>query len=125
CKREQLVGDLQPKSLGGLQIDHQLELGRLDHWQIGRFLAFEDPTCIDADLTVHVENVDPIAHQAASDRKRKWWIVGTEWRAMRPQRLSGRVSRSGSGACNRAPIRSSRIVPNATSISSSVPANRT
>jgi hypothetical protein len=30
------------KRLGGLEVDHQLELCRRLHWQIGRLLASED-----------------------------------------------------------------------------------
>ena len=28
--------------VGGLEIDHKLELGWSLHWQVGRFLALED-----------------------------------------------------------------------------------
>ena len=41
--------DRQPKRLGGLLIDYQLNFCRLLDRQIGRFLAFENPPGVDAD----------------------------------------------------------------------------
>src|SRR6266403_2613478 len=38
----------------GFQVDHQLELGRLDDWQITRLSALENTTYIDADLAKRV-----------------------------------------------------------------------
>jgi hypothetical protein len=43
-----------------LQIDDELEFGRLQYWQVGRLGALEDAADIDADLTVHVRDVGPI-----------------------------------------------------------------
>src|SRR5512147_1016671 len=34
--------DLQSKSVGGLEVDHQLELRRLFHWEVGGFSTLED-----------------------------------------------------------------------------------
>src|SRR6516164_3217149 len=39
---EQPVRHRQPERLGGLEVEHQLELRRLHHWQVGGFLAFEN-----------------------------------------------------------------------------------
>src|SRR5215467_5083387 len=40
---EDRLRDRQPERLGGLEIDHQLELGRLLDRQIGRFRPLQDP----------------------------------------------------------------------------------
>ena len=48
--QEEIAADRQPERIGGLQVDHQLELGRLQHRQVGRFLALEDAADIVAEL---------------------------------------------------------------------------
>src|ERR1044071_7894703 len=43
--------------LGGFQIDHQLELSRLFHWQVGRFRApkdFVDEVCSSTELITKI-----------------------------------------------------------------------
>jgi hypothetical protein len=42
----------EPERFGGLEVDHQLELGRLENRQIGRLLALENPADIDAGLAI-------------------------------------------------------------------------
>ena len=44
--------DVEAERLGGLEIDHQLELGRLHHRQVGGLLPLEDATRIDACLAM-------------------------------------------------------------------------
>jgi hypothetical protein len=44
--REQRRRHGEAESLGGLEVDHQLECGRLLDWQVGRFGTFENPTCV-------------------------------------------------------------------------------
>ena len=48
-----------------LQVDDELELGRLHDWQVGGLGALENVAGIDADLTKHVHNVGSVAHQSA------------------------------------------------------------
>ena len=69
---DHLVGDgkesrrhLDAERPGGLQVDDELELGRLHDRQIGRLGALEDVAGIDAHLTITVREVGSIAHQAA------------------------------------------------------------
>src|SRR5262245_28314131 len=50
------VGDDQPQRLGGLEIDYQLELGRLHDGQIGGVGAPKNASAIDADLMVSIGN---------------------------------------------------------------------
>src|SRR6516164_4809127 len=40
--REYGCRDFQAERLRGLEVDHQLELGRRLHWQVSGLLAFED-----------------------------------------------------------------------------------
>jgi len=55
----------QTERLGGLEVDHQLEGGRLLHRQIGRLLTLEDPSDINADLSPCASEIRPIANQTA------------------------------------------------------------
>src|SRR5262245_6611150 len=48
-----------------LEVDDELELGGLNHRQIGRFDALENLTGHNADLTKHIENIGSIAHEPA------------------------------------------------------------
>ena len=49
---EQRWRHVEAERLCGLEIDHQLELGRLLYRQVGRLLALEDAADVDADQTV-------------------------------------------------------------------------
>src|ERR1700686_1828871 len=42
------------KCLGGLSVDHQLELGGKQYWQIGRARTFENSTCVHPCLAISV-----------------------------------------------------------------------
>jgi hypothetical protein len=57
------VGHLETKCPGRLQVDHKLEFGGLCDRQVGGLHALEDLTGVDTDLTNHVWNIGPIAHQ--------------------------------------------------------------
>src|SRR4029077_6547411 len=65
-EREQIVGYLDAKRLGGLHVDDQQEFCLLHDWQVSWFSAFKYLPSIDAGLTIGVGVVDPIAHEAAS-----------------------------------------------------------
>ena len=47
----------EAERLGGLEVDDQLELGRLQDRQVGWLLALEDAPGVDADLAIRVGNV--------------------------------------------------------------------
>ena len=53
------------KRPSGLKIDHQFKLGRRLHRQIGRLLALEDAIDIAGRLTVLVDKIRTIRHEAA------------------------------------------------------------
>src|SRR5271166_646755 len=56
------VRHLDAEYPGRLQVDDELELGRLQDRQIGGFRTLEDLAGVDAHLTKHVQTVGPIAH---------------------------------------------------------------
>src|SRR5262249_40741972 len=62
---QQLVRHGEAESLGRIEIDHQLELRRLHHRQIDDLDALEYSSRIDAELTIRVDQVGSIAHEAA------------------------------------------------------------
>src|SRR5438876_2182262 len=62
---EQSIWYLEAKRLRGLEVDHELELGRQHNRQINRLLGFEDASGINAGLTVCIDNAGRVAHQAA------------------------------------------------------------
>ena len=54
-----------PERLGGLEIDHQLELGRLYHWQVGGFGTLENFADVDSGLAIRVRKVASVTDQTA------------------------------------------------------------
>jgi hypothetical protein len=48
--RQQRRRDSQPEHLGGLEVDDEFKPGWLPNWQIGRLLAFKDPSDVSAEL---------------------------------------------------------------------------
>src|SRR5262245_57892655 len=63
---EQLVRHVEAKGLGRLEVDDQLELGRLHDWQVDWLRPFENACRVDANLPVRVDGVYSITHQPAS-----------------------------------------------------------
>src|SRR5262245_59243057 len=59
----------EAERLRHFQIDHQLELGWLQDWQLSRPLALKDRACVDSDLAIDDASIDPIAHQTAGCSK--------------------------------------------------------
>src|SRR5262249_10875831 len=62
---EQLVRHSEAEQPRGLGVDDQLELGRLQDWQVGRLRSLEDATGIGPNLTVRIRNFGSIGHQPA------------------------------------------------------------
>src|SRR5215469_13824340 len=60
----------------GLEIDHQLELGRLQDRQVGRLFALEHPARVDASLPIGIEQVCPVTHKAAGLDVSSPWVNG-------------------------------------------------
>ena len=56
--------NIQPERLGGLEVEHQLEFGRLLRWQIGRRGALRISS-VNTDLVIDRRETYPIAHRAA------------------------------------------------------------
>src|SRR6266480_1723444 len=53
-KREQRGWDFEAKCLRGVQVDDELELGRLHHWQISGLFAFENTTGVNPALAIQI-----------------------------------------------------------------------
>src|SRR6266404_6836108 len=60
---EQRRRNFEAQRLGSLEVDHQLEFGRLHDREVGGLLTFEDPTGVDAGLTICIGNAGTVAHQ--------------------------------------------------------------
>src|SRR5262249_1936781 len=58
--------DREAERLRGLEVDRQLGLRDLLDRQVGGLLTLDNPSGVDASLTVRLGNAAPIAHQAAS-----------------------------------------------------------
>ena len=58
-------GTSRPSASRRLEVDDELEFGRLQHRQVGGLRAFEDAAGIDADLAKRVRDIGPVAHQPA------------------------------------------------------------
>ena len=57
--------DSEAKRPRGLEIDHELEFGRLNYGEVAGTGAFEHASGIDADLAIRLGNIGSIAHQTA------------------------------------------------------------
>src|SRR5262245_31411271 len=57
--------NLEAKRLGGLEVDHQLERGRLHHRQVAGLGAVENLSGVNADLTICSRDAGAVADQAA------------------------------------------------------------
>jgi hypothetical protein len=57
-----LARNVEIERLGGLEIDGELEPGRL---HVGRLLALENPSRVDTDLAERISQAGGVAHQAS------------------------------------------------------------
>src|SRR5437870_9284603 len=64
--REQRGRDFKAERLGGLEVYHQLVLGRRLHRQVGRLLSLEDAINISSSAPVRVDRIRPVGDQAAA-----------------------------------------------------------
>src|SRR5262245_46567231 len=64
-ERDQRGRHVEAKRAGGDQVDNKVEFCRLRDGKVGRFLAFEYATRIDADELVLVVKVRPVTDQPA------------------------------------------------------------
>src|SRR6266404_6480714 len=69
CNGEHARRNGQAKRLGGFKINHQLELGRLQDWQVGRLLSLENPACIEASETIRIGKARSVADQTTCRRE--------------------------------------------------------
>jgi hypothetical protein len=74
--QQQRLGNLETKSLGRLQVDHQLQSCRLLDRQVSRLGALEDPVDLARGASVHVGEVWPQRHEATGFRELSLEING-------------------------------------------------
>jgi hypothetical protein len=58
--------DGETERLGGLEIDDEVDLSDLLHWEVRRLLALEDTAGVNADLTVRFVKTASVTHETAS-----------------------------------------------------------
>src|SRR5215831_3929736 len=64
-EREQPVWNLEAERLRGLEVDDQLEFGRHQHGQVGRFFALEDAARVNTGLAKGIRKAGAVADEAA------------------------------------------------------------
>src|SRR5262245_301063 len=69
---EQLWRNVETTRFCGLDVDDEIKLGRLQHWQIG-CLPCETAASVDAGLTVSVGNIRSVTDETASKR---YYVLG-------------------------------------------------
>ena len=50
---EQRWRNSEAERFGGLRVDHEFDLDRLHHWQVGRARTFEDASSLASGLVIH------------------------------------------------------------------------
>src|SRR6516165_274558 len=71
---EQAIRHGEAESLGGLEVDHQLVLGRRLHRQVGRLLSLEDAIDVTGGAAKLIEEVRAIIHQATRRDEDAYWV---------------------------------------------------
>ena len=66
--------DREAERRGGLEIDHQLELGGPQEGQVGGLFTLENPGRVDPELALNFVNDWPVGHQSACFGKLTPWI---------------------------------------------------
>src|SRR5262245_2073900 len=65
-KREHLVRNIDAERIRGLEVDHQLEFGRLHDRQVGNLFPLQNPAGVDTDLTVGVGKIGSVTNETTS-----------------------------------------------------------
>ena len=88
----------QSDLFGGLEIDDELELRRLFHWEIRRLCAFQDLIDVSGGATKQIEIAGTIVHQSASVHELgAAYIVGNRFFAAKSTIRSRRALIAGVG----------------------------
>src|SRR5262249_38102694 len=66
CARVQRWRHVEAERPGGLEIDHEVEPGRIDDRHVSWLFALENPARINAGLAISVRNAGSVAHETAS-----------------------------------------------------------
>ena len=79
-------GTVEAERLGGLEVDDQLELGRLHDRQVGRLRALEDAAGVDADLAIGIRQARCRSSSARRRRRTRATYKSRAPRGVRRQR---------------------------------------
>src|SRR5439155_9287018 len=66
---EKISRNGEAELLGHLEIDDQLDLGRLNNWQISRLRSFEDARGVETNLAIGVHEIRTVADESARCRE--------------------------------------------------------
>src|SRR5215831_10285355 len=66
---QQRRGDREAEHCGGLEVDHQLELGGLLDGKVGRLAALQDAVDVGGGTSEHLSHARPVGHQATPPRE--------------------------------------------------------
>ncbi len=73
--RQHIRWNRQTDLLCRFEIDHELELGRLLHWEIGGFGSFQDLVHVHSRTAIEVSGVRPVGHETTLIDKRLVWVT--------------------------------------------------
>src|SRR5262249_12410290 len=77
-ERQHLVGDLEAKRPGGLEVNHRLVLGWRLHRKVGRFLAPKDAIDVAGCLPKLIDPIRPVGHQPAGSDEGAFEVDGRQ-----------------------------------------------
>src|SRR3954465_4441320 len=90
CSFDHLVGDgkqpcgkFDPECPGGLEVDHEPQLGGALYRQVGRTCALQNLPGVDADLSKCIRDARSVVHETADRRKFAPWIDRRDFVACR------------------------------------------
>src|SRR3989344_3901740 len=83
--QQQLRRNREAERSGGLEVDHELELGRLFHGKVAGFGALENLVNIDGGTAVHDRHVNPVGHEAAG--LGELLVEVNSWKAVPPRQI--------------------------------------
>src|SRR5437867_13115446 len=78
CAQQQRLRDREPERLGGLEVDHELELGRLFHRKLTGLRALEDLVDEACEPEIKVGIVHRVSYQSSGLDELAGWIGGRQ-----------------------------------------------
>jgi hypothetical protein len=76
----------ETECLGGLEVDHQFEFGRLLNRQVSRFIALKNPCDVNPSLSISIRNARSVTDQTAGNGVLAEWVDRWDPRVCRQRR---------------------------------------